>query len=132
MIILDTHALLWATQTPDQLGKETVARIEKHWQSKDIAVSAISFWECEMLQQKGRIQVFDSIEAWRNRLISEGLIEISVDGDIGVLSARLSLHGDSADRMIVATAIKAESSLVTADAKILAWNHSLLRHNARQ
>jgi len=41
-------------------------------------------------------------------------------------------HGDPADRMIVATAIQSDTSLCTADKKILSWNHYLPRINARE
>ena len=50
-----------------------------------------------------------------------GVIEIPVDGEIAILSTRLAgMHGDPADRLIVATALARGAVLVTADQKILA------------
>jgi PIN domain nuclease of toxin-antitoxin system len=49
------------------------------------------------------------------------LPEIPVDGEIGITAARLAaLHADPADRLIVATALCARATLVTADARLLA------------
>jgi len=51
-----------------------------------------------------------------------------VDGRIALLSCELSdFHRDPADRFIVATAIAASASLITADQKILNWQSDLER-----
>lgn len=42
-----------------------------------------------------------------------------------------SFPEDPADRFIAATALAEHARLVTADEKILAWQHSLPRHDAR-
>ncbi|MDZ7752099.1 MAG: hypothetical protein U5S82_10630 [Gammaproteobacteria bacterium] len=43
-----------------------------------------------------------------------------------------NFHGDPADRMIVAAALRHGAELVTADRRILDWNGRLLRYDARQ
>lgn len=132
MIILDTHVLLWSTQEPKKLGANCRKFIEEHWKQQQVAVSVISFWECQMLQNKGRIQMSSSVSIWRNQLLDRGLIEIPLLGETSILSAHLDLHGDPADRMIVATALKAQATLITADLKILAWQNKLPRYNAKE
>ena len=55
------------------------------------------------------------------RAISQGLIEIPVDGEIGIRANALTdFHADPADRIIVATAMNGHQ-LVTADRRILNW-----------
>ena len=72
------------------------------------------------------------IGSWRMDLLREGLIEIPVDGDIGIRANALAdFHADPADRIIVATAMGGHR-LVTADERILAWAGSLARLNARE
>ena len=72
------------------------------------------------------------IGSWRMDLLREGLIEIPVDGDIGIRANALAdFHADPADRIIVATAMGGHR-LVTADERILAWDGSLARLDARQ
>jgi PIN domain nuclease of toxin-antitoxin system len=41
-----------------------------------------------------------------------------------------NLHGDPADRMILATATEYEAVLVTSDARLLAWDGPTPRHDA--
>ena len=72
------------------------------------------------------------IGSWRRELLGQGLIEIPVDGDIGIRANTLSdFHADPADRIIVATALYGHR-LVTADERILAWGGSLARLDARE
>ncbi len=125
MIVLDTHVLIWLTQEPEKIGKNATKIIKDAWQKRELAISAISFWECQMLQNKGRINIPLSVEIWRDKLLKKGLIEIAVDGEIGILSANLELHGDPADRIIIATALQNKTQLITADLKILAYQSEL-------
>ena len=86
-----------------------------------------------MLIEKGRLEMRSEVELWRQSLIDNGLQEISLTGNIAIRSALLeNFHGDPADRMIVATAIHMSSTLCTADEKILSWEQSLQRLDARK
>ncbi len=92
----------------------------------------MTFWELAMLQSKGRLGVRLEIGAWRQRLLAGGLIEIPLDGEIGIRAGLLpDLHGDPADRIIVATAL-AGHTLVTSDRQILDWSGQLDRIDARR
>jgi len=63
-----------------------------------------------------------------SRLAGEGLIEIPVSGAIAVRASRLAhMHGDPADRIIVATALERGHELITADQRILDWEGTLRR-----
>jgi len=98
------------------------------WQ---MAVSAVSFWECAMLHSRGRITLPKSPLALRGDLIAAGLVEWPIDGEIAILAADLeTLHKDPADRFIVATAISRRATLLTADARLLEWKHALKRVDA--
>ena len=85
-----------------------------------------------MRLQKGQINVGLSLEAWRKALLDDGLIEVPVDGGIAVRAGLLEdIHGDPADRIIVATALEGHT-LVTADGRILKWPGHLDRMNAEE
>ena len=85
-----------------------------------------------MLAAKGRIVMSLPLPTWRRDLLSLGLIEIPVDGEIGITAVHLeNLHSDPADRMIIATALLRGAVLVTADQRILDWPGKLDRINAR-
>ena len=84
-----------------------------------------------MLVAARRVRLPAPQAEWRSDLLRAGLIEIAVDGNVATRAADLnSLHGDPADRLIVATALVHNASLMTADEKLLAWRHSLERVDA--
>ena len=84
-----------------------------------------------MLRAKGRTQYPEDVRRWRRELFEEGLVEIPVDGEIGIRANELlGLHDDPTDRIIVATA-QYGHRLVTADHNILAWGGDLYRLDAR-
>lgn len=131
MMLLDTHVLVWLDAGSDKLGKHARHAIETAFETDEIAVCAISFWELAMLQQRERIAL-PPLRAWREELLGMGLREIAVDGQIGLAAAELQdFHPDPADRLIVATAMERNAALASADARILEWRASLERVDAR-
>ena len=131
-MLLDTQVLLWLRLGDSRLGPEARNLIEEVWQLDEIAVSAISFWEVAMLALKGRIRLPESVSTWRLRQLEEGIIEIPLDGATAVRAGLLSeMHGDPADRIIVATALGGHK-LMTADQRILDWPGRVTRLDARE
>ena len=130
LLLLDTNALLWLRVGDSRLGSVARREIERAWRSDDLAVSAISFWEVAMLADKGRIRLADDVHAWRREQLEQGVVEIPVDGEIGVRAVGLAdLHRDPADRLIVATALEGHR-LVTSDRRLLDWPGTLNRLDA--
>ena len=131
MILLDTHVLLWLMAGDNKLGRLSKKQIDKAYHQGKLSVSAISFWEISMLQNKGRIELSDNIQSWRKQLLRQGIVEIPIDGKIGINSTNIeNFHSDPADRLIVSTAILNDAVLITADGKILAWQGELKRIDA--
>ena len=84
-----------------------------------------------MRAAKGHLELPFAIDAWRQELLQRGIVEIPVDGDIAIRAGLLrDMHGDPADRIIVATAQDGHR-LMTADRQILGWGGDLLSINAR-
>ena len=132
MTVADTHALIWLWTGDSHLGQSARQTIDRALRNGELAVSAMTFWEVAMLRAKGRLDFPEDVTAWRRELLGQGLIEIPVDGDIGIRANALAdFHADPADRIIVATAMGGHR-LVTADERILAWTGSLGRLDARQ
>ena len=85
-----------------------------------------------MLKVKGRLDFPEDIQIWRREMLGQGLVEIPLDGGIATRAGLLEdLHGDPADRIIVATALEGHR-LVTADSRILNWPGPLDRMNAEE
>ena len=132
MILLDTQILIWMRTADARLGRRARGRIDRGLQQGDLAVSGISFWEIAMLQEKGRLEVRQDVAAWRRSLLRDGLVEVPVDGAVGIRATRLAgFHSDPADRLIVATALEGHR-LLTADRRILDWPGELSRIDATE
>ena len=131
-MLLDTQATLWHRLGDPQLGPQTRETIEQAWFSNQLAISAITFWETAMLRDRGRIRFPDDVHRWRRILLGQGYIEIPVNGEIAARAGLIpDMHGDPADRIIVATALEGHQ-LITSDRKILAWPGQLPRLDARR
>ena len=132
MILLDTHVVLWLRAGDPRLGFKARAEIDYAWESQQLAISAISFWEIALLRNKGRLSYPPNVSQWRREQLSQGTIEIPVNGEIGIRANNLpSFHPDRADRIIVATALEGHR-LITADESILGWVGNLDRLDARE
>ena len=132
MILLDTHVVIWLQVDDRRLGPQTRRKLDGARRENDAAVSAISFWEVGMRVQKGQLDLSFDLDAWRRSLLDQGLIEVSIDGAIAARAGLLAdMHGDPADRLIVATALEGHQ-LVTADRRILDWPGQLSRLDATE
>jgi PIN domain nuclease of toxin-antitoxin system len=131
VILLDTHAAIWLVI--DGLGKQSQRIADKALADDRLAVSAFSFWELGMLIAKRRLRAVKSAGELRAKLLAAGLRELPLTGEIAILAAEIeTLHGDPADRIITATAIAHDATLMTADANLLRWQHRLKRQDAEQ
>jgi PIN domain nuclease of toxin-antitoxin system len=132
VILLDTHAAIWFT-TDSGLGKRSQAIADDSLAHDRLAISAISFWEVSMLVAKRRLRSLDSATELRKLVLDSGINEVPLTGDIAIVAGSLEgLHGGPADRLIVATAIVHDATLVTADQRLLEWRHKLRRQNAEK
>ena len=130
MIVLDTHVLLWLRSGDRRLGAGARSEIERAWRAGEVCVSAISFWEVALLKVKGRIRFPEDVAQWRREQLEQGVIEVAVDGEIGIRAANLpDFVADPADRLIIATALGGHR-LVTADRRLVDWPGPLRRLDA--
>ena len=132
MTLLDTHVLLWLRLGDARLGNLALREIDRAWHVGELAVSAITFWEVALLHQNRRIAFSGDVSLWRREQLEQGLVEVPVDGEIGVRANSLTdFHGDPANRIIVATALDGHR-LLTGDQRILSWGGDLDRLDARK
>ncbi len=86
-----------------------------------------------MLIAKRRLRSLDSATESRKRVLDSGVNEIPLTGDIAILAGNLEgLHGDPADRFIIATAMAHDAMLLTADQHLLEWRSRLRRQDAHK
>ena len=124
--------MLWLRGGEARLGPRARREIDRAWQSGQVGISAISFWEIAMLKDRGRIRFPEDVGLWRREQLEQGVFEIAVDGAIGIRAISLAdFYTDPADRLIVATALEGHR-LVTADERILGWTGRLSRLRATE
>ena len=132
MILLDTHVLVWFAEDHRRVGRRATKLVDKALQQDELAVAAVSFWELAMLAGKKRVVITVSAKALRRRILEQGIREIALDGSMGLAAGELAgLHGDPADRMIVATTMAIDATLMTADESLLGWSGPLTTLDAR-
>ena len=122
MLLIDTHVLIWLKDKPNHIGIEAASRLESAMAAGEVWLSAISFWEIGMLVRRRKIEITVPLARWRAELAARTIVEIPIDGLTAAQAGELDWeHGDPADRIIVATAMRLGLSLLTADRKILSW-----------
>jgi PIN domain nuclease of toxin-antitoxin system len=120
VIVLDTHVWIWWTADRDRLSAHARAAIDG---APEIGICAISAWEVAMLAERGRIALDRPVATWiRQALAAEPRsVELPLTTGIAVLSSTLGaegMHGDPADRFILASARSHGADLVTKDRAI--------------
>jgi PIN domain nuclease of toxin-antitoxin system len=122
MIVLDTHAWIWLIDVPEKLGGQAAKAIAKaRGGGEDLHISCISTWELYMLVARGRLSLAVAPEVWVARCARLSFLRFQpLNNDIARLAvtACAKMHGDPADRMIVATALYLGATVVTCDEKI--------------
>jgi PIN domain nuclease of toxin-antitoxin system len=128
VILLDTHVIVWFMQADPRLGGKARSAIETARRGEGIGISAITPWEIAMLAGKGRLSLGRPVSEWvRQTLEMDGISLAPLDPVIAVEAGELAgLHGDPADRIIIATARYHDAALVTADRIIL--DHAAAGH----
>jgi len=126
MIVLDTHVWVWFVSNPEMLSRKARASVDQAMQEKGILISSISAWEVALLNANNRLQLTMDVADWITKSESLPFIRfVPVDNSIAIKSVNLMqpLHNDPADRIIIATALKAGVPVVTKDKKILNYPH---------
>jgi PIN domain nuclease of toxin-antitoxin system len=123
VILLDTHVLVWFFQGDPRMGVNARERAEAARRAEGIGVSAISPWEIAMLVEKKRMSLGRPTGDWINKaLAKDGINLVPLEPAIAVEAGGLAgLHGDPADRIIIATARHHGAPLLTVDRAILAY-----------
>jgi len=127
LILLDTHAWIWFVSNPELLSVRAMESIDEAVREKAVLISSISVWEVSLLVKRNRLALTIDLNDWISR--SESLPFFSflpVDNEIAHKSVLLPppLHDDPADRIIIASAMIADATLITKDQKILNYPYA--------
>ena len=122
-LLLDTHIWIWVLEgAVPEIGHAAQNQMTESGAMGRVLVSAISVWEVGMLEAKGRVRFSLEVGEWvRRALTAPGVRLAPLTPEIALDSTRLPepVHGDPADRILIATARRTGATLVTRDAKIV-------------
>jgi PIN domain nuclease of toxin-antitoxin system len=80
-----------------------------------VAISAISCWELGQLVKRQRVEISLPLDEWVQVAV-EDIQVLPIDREIALKAAQLpEHHRDPADRMIIATALIYDASLISLD-----------------
>lgn len=124
MIVIDTHVLVWWLTHAPGLSRKAQRTLAAHGEPGRLVVSAISLLEIATLIRRDRLRLSMPLDQWLADMNSLPEIRVEpVSAEIAVLAGSLAepMHGDPADRLIVATASTLRVPLVTGDKKLHAY-----------
>jgi PIN domain nuclease of toxin-antitoxin system len=130
VILLDTCTLLWLAEDPPRLPRMVMAAI-RHVAPGQRFLSAISAFEIGVKYRNGKLSLPKKPRQWVDESCAKrGLIVVPVTKDIAHRATELALyHRDPADRIIIATALEHDLTVLTPDLQFrrykpikLAWD----------
>ena len=125
-LLLDTHVLLWAAGSPEQLSPEARAMLEDP--DNALLFSAASLWEIAIKRSLGRADFKVDARVLRRGLQDNGYQELPITSEHAVFIDSLPpIHKDPFDRILVAQATVEGISLLTADALIAQYPGPILK-----
>ncbi len=112
---MDTHALVWAVNSPELLGRAALAVFE----NEEIVASVVSLWELSLKAGRSSALVADPLAWWRKYVINKGVFTLSIrTQDVIALCSLAEIHRDPFDRMLVAQSLSEGIPLVTKDGQL--------------
>lgn len=118
MILIDTCVLLWLVIDQKQLSEAAEEKIRAN--TNKICVSAISAFEIGLKAQKKLLKLPLPANKWFEKaVVLHGIEVVPITSEIAMLSTQLpNHHRDPADRMIIATAMINNYTILTPDEHI--------------
>lgn len=125
-LLLDTHVLLWAAGSPNQLPSAARTMLEDP--NNELLFSAASLWEISSKHGLGRADFQVDARVLRRGLLDNGYLELPITSEHTVFIESLpSLHKDPFDRILVAQATVEGITLLTADTLIAQYPGPILK-----
>ena len=119
MYILDTCAFIWVLQNSSKLSQKALAILDGE---DDVFVSQASFWEIAIKQTTGKLNLDKDIFALEDVCKAEEIqilpLELAYFERIKSLPL---IHRDPFDRIIIASAIEEDLTLLTNDGEIVKY-----------
>jgi PIN domain nuclease of toxin-antitoxin system len=120
VILLDTHVVIWLFLSPERLSSRARhAILQARIAGEQIACSPVSLYETANSARRKRLQLNSTIQEFM-AAIQTNIELVPLTAGIAICAAELPepFHGDPMDRIIAATALVADCTLITRDDRI--------------
>jgi len=125
MYLLDTHAVVWASISPDLLSERAREAVD----SKRIKVSVASLWELLIKKNRKGAPVADPLEWWERNIVRASIEVLAIrTRHLAMLDKLPEFHRDPFDRILIAQALEEQLTIVTADAAIARYDIPTIWH----
>lgn len=121
-LLIDTHVWIWLMMGKPVFTPAFRKTLDQNPTREVILISPISIWEIGMLVEKKRLELEMDCLDWIERSLDNPRVKIAtITPRIAIQSTRLpgAVHGDPADRILIATAHEEGAVFVTCDQKLL-------------
>lgn len=113
--LLDTHAAVWLLEGDSRLGAKALAALQTE---EAMAISDITLLEIAMLVDRGVVELQPDAATGLQKF-ADKFVVLPITAQIAVDATKLNLpHRDPFDRVIAATALAHNLTLVTKDRQI--------------
>ncbi|MEX0845251.1 MAG: type II toxin-antitoxin system VapC family toxin [Balneolaceae bacterium] len=122
MTLLDTHIFLWWLSGKTKLTAAEHEALDVLSSQNRLCISAITVWEIEILDRKGKISLNPDFVSWIEKIINIPgfeILPITVQHVVTQKNLPASFHFDPADRLLSATSLITGYPLATKDQKII-------------
>ena len=118
-LLLDTHIWLWSLRDLKRIPRRAARELASP--KNELWLSPVSVWETVSLLELGRLKVKGDPWRWLDQILAAGVFrDASFTRDVAARAAEVQLpHRDPVDRLLVATALVHDLTLVTADERLL-------------
>jgi len=121
VVLLDTHVLLWALDSPQRLPDDMAAQLESP--ETTVYFSAASIWEIAIKTALGKIDFHYSPEDIAQAARDSSFVEIPISAAHSAKAAHLPLHHrDPFDRLLIAQALLLPAQLITTNAALAPYS----------
>lgn len=119
MYLIDTHILLWFLYDDDRLSDKSKAIISDN----EVSISIASLWEIAIKKGLGKLKIDESVSDLEQACIEQeiGIVPIKTKY-LEIIQTLPYIHNDPFDRLIIATAVSDEMTLITDDNIIKKYN----------
>lgn len=122
-LLLDTHSLLWYTESSERLSLKAKSLLESPL--NNLYVSTVSFYEIAIKVNIGKLKLGKTIHAFYKQTLEAKIKIINID-EVHLAQytslPQYTQHKDPFDRLIIATAMAHNFTLVSADKNFNLYN----------